>query len=1211
MPKFKIIDQTFKYFHKGEQLEPGMEIYGKPSDDLKEVVLKPYTVAMVKDHLFYIGSPEKELEEFSEVTTSKGKGVLISKGEDLGVVSLVDGGRKPFYLKDLIPIQNNFDMFMKAVENYEAFEKDIEQTIRNSYVRFTKALFGEEESSAPTPKKFTDTFKDALSKPQDAVRDFAASKNTKPESYEFGFKNMEKLNLPKPGAFPEDKSLQSKNSSNPFSIKERPTKNYVLSHVRLNPESKSSADKYHLSYKVGGKFVTTHKHLDPAGNEISQHPALQGKIFVPGEKVEHKGSLYNVKSHINPMPQEGGHPDYSNMLVTDKLGVTKSIPRAEANLVGHDKSRSHKVTMSGGGEKFHHELKTGDKFMHNGTEYTVDHANDKGYMSRPSEGGNWYWQHAENFDKPFKHNIINRHQKAEKGDEIEFSHMGSKKVREVLDVNDQGAVVKVNKTEEPLLIKHGDYYHTGNKAHEKYRPVNPNVVETSDINKPEMNTEEFKKFLADSDEIHSAKGQQHQAHIERLNQLVGTDSKPHRVEQNGDYETIHKLGIGDIGIKTTLDPEKQDFKTEVVNPDIKIKNKSYKVKGINPENNNLILEDRESLKGKPFEISLDKLKDTISVTDKPEEMKETTASHKEKLLSNLGQEYLKDPENWKDNAKDHIKEYEAGVNKIKRGNAQLEPDDYAPDKIDINNMSEHLGDDWEKQVASKGEKLKKEAEDYEKYKQEKEKTDKENAKLKESQQKVVEENKQKEKKPERDYTENTYNKLEDLSSKSLSGKAGLKSGIHHISVKSDKHDNTEAAFHIVEAHDLHTSDNLAKEHEDRHTNEMKKLHKVPFLKNENFPPTGAQLRDYSSPSQEAETARQFTIEKVADKFKPDEVINSAPQGDSNAPVVDKKGVVMGGNGRILATRLLSGDAIEKNKSKLKSRIKEFYPEASDEQIKSLEKQIDSAKNPIVVRMAKHPSGEDYDFGAHTDDYKQFTKVLNESNMKEETQRAKSEGIQAALTTEARDDLYKTIPEKTNLNKFLSIPKNFHKVLDKLEKHGIITPDKRATLADEKGITEEGKGFVNEIFKGGYFSKEMQDALEKKLKPEDRDKVHNFKNAHIGTLLDLKTNKSYYDLKPELENVIKSFSDDKGQLKGQSKIVEDSVTTKGLKYILGLPIEQQKEVLNAYTDSVNTNEQIMAGGSMFPETVDNDSFKNNFFKRYADYYDYAAGKKKPK
>ena len=1278
------------YFCKGDKV-PGQIIYEEKIEGSEQVLVGPYGAVIFKgkhfliegvEALSYIGSQfidgeyhllyksgESYIWKNSKgevvspedwicigmpaITPAGEKGVVVKMSKGIATVD-IDGQKTNYFKKSLkpyLPNKKSLDQYQTAFERFHKYLPAIREHIIEENTRLIKSEFDtaldklkEHNPDIKTTEELRNPSPEPEPKPQpEPKRTFmqrlfnkkpvAPAQTTPPPTPSF------KANKPV-HTVPEHIGRAYRTIEGEPNTANKDV--HKLTHIDLNPHSQGPNDKYIYHYEVGEHRdpIATTNYLGSNGKKTEPHSFVKNGVFIPGEQVEHNGQDYSVISHIDYDPTTKRY-NMQNMLVRDKAGNVTSIPRHEAKLTSSDYTKNAAVELSDGSKKFHHQLQVGDKINDSGNEHEVIYQDpQKGYISQDLNSGKMYFHSPQDYQREYR--AKDKAYTAKRGDKIKigsnvFTLVGesSKKGKSIVSIKDQNGDRK-------LFEIDSDYLNDKVVKKRKMKLLNPEDYGHADVSKvPSAKDVISQTFTAPESKglplgetklPEPTKEEIHNDRISLLDRKLGEHRKSK--DKEGNYQ--HKLGIGDLAVKTTMGEDNR-LQSEIVNPEVQLgaKNKSIIVKDYDPASDVV----RFRMKGdkpskKPEEMKINDFKTWIKENEKDLHDDNTIKANLQRaedslhsdLVKNIAkhmdlqghdkvtakdiQDELNDPEGYlRNKLNDKISKYEKDYHNIKSGGSAVESDDY--EKMgDVDNILKDAFDDEsyadDVNEAIKGIRESK-AQDVER-----EELEGRRKKVQEAKRQAEEQNKTAEQKPEKDYVKKTYNKLGDIFSKSVSKKAGVESVDHNISVKSDKHNNTKAEFHIINAGDLHTSDNLTPEHEKRHSTGDTNLHKVPFLKNTNFPPTGAQLRDYSSDSQEADAARKFTIENVSDNFNPAEVTNTSPQGNTNAPIVDSKGVVMGGNGRVLATRLLSDDNIKKNKEEIKSKLKQFYPEASDEQIKNLEKEVDKAKNPMVVRVAKHSSGEYYDYGKHNEDYKDFTRVLNQETTKAQSQRAKSEGLASSLSTEKREDLYKMIPPGTNINKHIATPKNAHQILDKLEEHKVITPDERSILTDEKGLTDEGKRLINDVYQKGYFSKEGETVIDK-LPADQKTKINDFKNAHIGALLDLKTNNPYYDLQPELEDVARSLKDDSTQLEGQKKIVEDSIPTKGIKYIMTLPAEEQKEIMDTYMSAVRNMDESIKGNSLFADAgtdkADLENLKNNFFEKYAKHNDYLQSRKK--
>lgn len=1250
----KLIDKKNTYYFKGN-FEKGLEVFRESFDGANEITLDKFQVAAYMGKLYVVDIPETfNIEKGLKVISPIGKGCVVEYADTVALVKLKNE-EKVFYIKDLTPARDPVEYYLDAVIKSQDLRTILDNRAKIHKTEIAKAFFSKNKPpeevpdssfvikppkpdvsldpkvpktpETPEPKGLKKLFSDAKHYAGRKWSDKTKSPPiTEPQKMEY----ENKLKQAKQPIFDTESGTYQKTPETTL-----PAAHHSLVHIKMNPNSKSEVDKFHYVYQQGGKFINSPEYLDHEGKPAEAPDLLKQGIYVPGEKVSFQGKEFTVKSHINPVPHPDTNvPDYSKMLIKDEEGKTYSVPREMVKLTGHDFTNSKKVKLKNGEKKYHHDLKPGDEIEHMGRTHKVMHIGEKGYITQSQDDQKEASFHSsKEYDRNFRYWTYDKNKPAEKGDMIEFTHQGRKVTRPVEQISGEYAVVKVNKTDEPIKVHKDNYKFTGDKAHEAYRPINAKVpaeqgegIDSQTV--PNDNLEEFMNKIRESDETGASNN--YGKRIKALDKFVGAEDKPHR-SQKKENSHIHHLGIGDVQIETSEDPKTGDISQKIINPDIRVGGKTWEITDVNPENNTISRRDSKSDKKKSEEVPFDKFKKMLAIHQEEHNIRESKKTKgrgsdaiskpsKDELKSELAKHFvmhgIEKPE---DITKEHntenpeladklhntLSKFDKDNNKFKRGKDILEPEDYKEDSTDYKSngnaeLEKHFGKDWHKELGKEIEATKKDIKASEEYKIKAAETEAANKETKDKIAEVNQKNKELEEKPEKDYINNVYNNLPDISSKSLNSKLGIESAPHKISTKSGE---TPAEFHIVELDDTVNSHNPTDAHKNPDINNK---HKIPFEKDPLFPPTGTQLRDYHSTNSEANSNRDHTL-KVAEEHRPEESINLAPQGNTNTSIVDRKGVLMAGRGRNNSKKLLSPEQIQANKEQIKKLLPEAFPNMTTEQHQKLIEAIDNAKNPDLVRMAVHPSGEAYDFGKHTDDYKKLTKTLDEDVTKAKTERAEKAAIKSSLSTQDREELYKMIPRKTSLNRHIAEPKNALKIVDHLVKNNIVSSDEKPTLYDEKGLTDKGKRVINEIYKGGYFSEEGEKAIEK-LPEAEKTKIQDFKNNHISTLLDLKTNDPYFDIGKDLEEVVKSKLAMKEQVPGQQKLIEDSPVVKGLKHILELPVEEQKQILDKFSTSIRNLGSELSGetlnfGEQSSAAKNIDKAKENFFKEYAKFEDY--------
>lgn len=1203
-----IITESKRYFYTGTEIRKGIEIYDSPFHPVFEncerinyVNLEPFRVADYNGRFFLLD--EIKIEKGFSVETKLGNGIILEEADTVALVRLFNGDEKVFYKKDLV--KDELELTVKSFNSLKSIEPLIEEKLRLERETAQKLILEEVQKSLEEPKGFFGGLKDK-------VKNLFAGKTPEVKTPE--------VKAPEPKIDHSVTDLHTGKVSNLQEIQHQPTGNPMLTHVSLhNNIPKHENDKFTYHYKTPTGFKQS---SEPLENGDNHEHIKDKKIFVPGEQILHNNQIYNVKSHF--------HPENPEKMLLHKEGKNFSINRNEAKLHGPDLTKSALVDLQDGTKKFHHQVKEGDMLMKNGVPHKVMHTTPESYTTVGE--GVQYLTHKNSYHLPFQHNRYDPNKQAETKDYIKFFHNGTYKTREVQKVDDKHATVKVNNNE-VLQVPHGEYSFTGKKAFDRELDT-PKQGEATDsgIDKADVESSEFGELLSGEMEHENP---EFSRKIKKYKEITG---HPSRTKKINDNEYKFRLGIGNTEVHLKHDPETGKTDEKVINPEISMPVKTgkrmedWKITKIDTENGMIHYYDITDPTSNKKPISIGQFVEMAKKrTEKHRELnpgtKETSEGLKDTLHNNIANTLHKhgiEPGDVKDMLSGnsdkhdqikhdkvhdavhkHFENYTEKLNSVSRGSDLIEPEDYEPTESNykgdkVAELEKHLGKDWHNELSGKVEELIQ-------HKAEREKNEAEREETKKAVDEQTEKTKAAEKQTRDNYVKEVYEKMPSYKEKSLNLKHGVTGTEGRISVKDKRHNNTKVEYHIFPIGSTVTSHEPHEKHLTRHETKAENTHIIPFNKNANFPPTG-QARDYHSKGDVGNKNRKHTIETISDDFKPDEIMNLAPQGNTNAPLVDEKVVGLSGRGRTLGERLVSPEKRQESKEYAKNNLKTFFPHASDEQLKNLSDEIDKTEGVELRRVAIHNDGTPYHYDKHNEDWNSLTSALDGKSEKEESQSERRAMLQNKVSDEVREGLFKLVPEGKTVSNHVAHPKNAKQMVDYMVDNKLIEEDKVPSIISEGKMTDEGKTMLNDILWGNYLSGEHEDR-HSKLKANHKKQVETFTRNNQSALLDMRVNNKYFDLKPEIEGVIDSFHNEKGQLEGQTRIVEESPETKGLKYIMSLDASDQKEIMKDYQDRANNLTEQMDSGMFAPSKDTFENFKRDFFEKYSKFHDLSQKTKK--
>jgi len=913
--------------------------------------------------------------------------------------------------------------------------------------------------------------------------------------------------------------------------REVPSTAHTLTHISLNQNARSDDEKLNYHYKIGNKAnakVSTYP-LDAKGKPtFDKHPAMQGKTFLPGEKIKHQGKPYTVHSHINPMPDANGQVDYNKMLIQDENGNKFSVNRANVEHIGTDFSTAKQVQLEDGTKKYHHQLKKGDKIVHKGTAHEVVGPGDKGYLTE-SDKGELHYTFAKDYDKNFKHNEYDRNKKAVKDDIVEFEHLGTKKQRRVTNDHPDGAIVQINKSDDPILVPHGQYSFTGKRGFMEHPDLKDKKKgKEIDTSQGPMPAESISEKMAASDEFKTGN---------TLDKFTGADKKSHRKQQINDNHFVHSLGMKGEDGEVKIHSDKNGSISHIENPFIKIHGELHKILGVSPEKGTITMVPYK--KGKTPAVNektgMHKGQETYNLTDlresqnmqpiiKENVQKTGEGNLKGKLLSDVAKAH-KDSGVTDSNdignetnatANNHIalskkllegdeailKKHQDSKNKITRGDNLFERDDYEPSSLNKNKkytdiLKEELGDDWKNQVSGKV---------------------KENIAHEEGIKKIEENNAKNAKSIADRYQKQNTNQLSEKSANYVEYTKKNKPLEMHLGKEGkaaaswSKHHNLPFNFTVVDASDLTAS------HRPKFDEKGVPKMQEPYEWNKDYPPE-MQNRNYHGKDEKAYADRKIIEERVKD-FRPSMVINGTEDASTGAPFVDPHGRAIN-NSRVLASMLLPQEKVEEMRTELLKQLPQYYD--NPENLKKAEDIVKTAKVPILARRTKQAYHENPDM------YNALAGDFNKSSLTNESAKEKASGIVNSAGQKATNEAFNIIGA-TPINTNMAAEK-----VALLKKWSEKNNPKDVTTHYEGGkLTDEAVGFWKKFMAHSYFRDEKASDTIKTLGEEGKNIMSKIGNLHQH-LNPLKTSLSG-DLHDDIVKYLADKASEKKNLPGQQNFV---------------------------------------------------------------------------
>ena len=212
-------------------------------------------------------------------------------------------------------------------------------------------------------------------------------------------------------------------------------------------------------------------------------------------------------------------------------------------------------------------------------------------------------------------------------------------------------------------------------------------------------------------------------------------------------------------------------------------------------------------------------------------------------------------------------------------------------------------------------------------------------------------------------------------------------------------------------------------------------HTPPTFKPDPRYPDKCQQRDY-----EGDKAEQEKVRVGALHFNPRIVINNAPTASDGAAIVNKKGFVLGGNGRTMMMKSLGNDKYQEYVSKLRCDIGIFGLSERD---------IDKHKKPVLVRIVSMEVNE----------CALFSNILNQNLTQELDLVTKTVSFARQLSPADVSNIAKVFEDADSdtLASMLADRKVVKKLQEIFRGAGIITPQNTSKwLKDGDVFTQEGR-----------------------------------------------------------------------------------------------------------------------------------------------------------
>jgi len=207
-------------------------------------------------------------------------------------------------------------------------------------------------------------------------------------------------------------------------------------------------------------------------------------------------------------------------------------------------------------------------------------------------------------------------------------------------------------------------------------------------------------------------------------------------------------------------------------------------------------------------------------------------------------------------------------------------------------------------------------------------------------------------------------------------------------------------------------------------------------------------RPYEDPTEGA--ASRQTVQDIAAKLDPRLLLTDSPTAVDGPPIVNRWGVVLGGNARTMAMQLVygvGGEAAEKYRAALRKAAKRYGFTPAD---------LDAFTNPVLVREVA---------AGHEGAPGELSRVLNQALTTPKTATTDAVSRGRSINPAAASSIADTLGEDT-LGKALGNPIKARSLLQALVRAGAFVEADLFELTDPKGaLTKAGRAVVEETLLG--------------------------------------------------------------------------------------------------------------------------------------------------
>ncbi len=265
----------------------------------------------------------------------------------------------------------------------------------------------------------------------------------------------------------------------------------------------------------------------------------------------------------------------------------------------------------------------------------------------------------------------------------------------------------------------------------------------------------------------------------------------------------------------------------------------------------------------------------------------------------------------------------------------------------------------------------------------------------------------------------------------VSGKAGnrgRKVGQRQTSIKIPNRDAEPASYELVEADEVQASH----------------LPEYSFEKNPRY-----ELENERRYHDEA-ASRRKVLENAA-RLDPDFVLKDSVDANNGAPVVDREGNVLGGNGRAMSIRqayLTGGERAEAYRSALKERAAELGMNPDD---------VDALQRPMLIRRLER--------GYSRKERQSLVTAMNDSFTDSKNTRASGKTRGDRLSGRSLEMLAEGLKQVDTLRQYFDEPDS-RDTVEQMIRDGVILPTERNAYVGSDGLLNpDGKRVVEEALRG--------------------------------------------------------------------------------------------------------------------------------------------------